>query len=68
MTIYGYLQPFNEKEKKLMAELSLIAGVPSKAVTYYESLHAQSIRTGYYCQNSSKLSDDESAATSFEMG
>jgi tetratricopeptide (TPR) repeat protein len=41
MTIYGYLQPFNEKEKKLMAELSLIAGVPSKAVTYYESLNAQ---------------------------
>jgi tetratricopeptide (TPR) repeat protein len=41
LTIYGYLQPFDEKEKKLMAELSLIAGVPSKAVTYYESLHAQ---------------------------
>jgi tetratricopeptide (TPR) repeat protein len=42
MTIYGYLQPFNEREKKLMAELSLMAGVPSTAVTYYESLHAQS--------------------------
>jgi tetratricopeptide (TPR) repeat protein len=42
MTIFGYLQPFNEKEKKLMAELSLMAGVPSIAVTYYESLHAQS--------------------------
>ena len=41
MTIYGYLQPYNEREKKLMAELSLMAGVPSKAVTYYESLHAQ---------------------------
>lgn len=42
MTIYGYLQPFNEREKKLMAELSLMAGIPSKAVSYYESLHAQS--------------------------
>jgi tetratricopeptide (TPR) repeat protein len=41
MTIYGYLQPYNEKEKKLMAELSLMAGIPAKAVSYYESLHAQ---------------------------
>jgi tetratricopeptide (TPR) repeat protein len=45
MTIYGYLQPFNEKEKKLMADLSLIAGVPSKALSYYESLHAQFSKT-----------------------
>jgi len=42
MTIYGYIQPYNDKEKKLMAELSLMAGIPAKAVFYYESLHAQS--------------------------
>ncbi len=42
MTIYGFIQPFTEKEKKLMAELSLMAGTPSKAVKYYEDLQAQS--------------------------
>ena len=41
MMICGYLQPFNEKEKKLIAELSLMAGTPSKAVKYYESLHSE---------------------------
>jgi tetratricopeptide (TPR) repeat protein len=41
LIIYGYLQPYNGKEKKLMAELSLMAGIPAKAVSYYESLHAQ---------------------------
>ena len=41
MIICGYIQPFNENEKKLIAELSLMAGTPSKAVKYYESLHAQ---------------------------
>jgi tetratricopeptide (TPR) repeat protein len=47
MTIYGYLQPYNEKEKKLMAELSLMAGIPAKAVSYYESLHAQLSETRF---------------------
>jgi predicted Zn-dependent protease len=42
MTIYGYIQPYNDKEKKLMAELSLMAGIPAKAVSYYESLDTQS--------------------------
>jgi tetratricopeptide (TPR) repeat protein len=41
MMICGYIQPFNEKEKQLIAELSLMAGTPSKAVKYYESLHEQ---------------------------
>jgi len=41
MMICGYILPFNEKEKKLIAELSLMAGTPTKAVKYYESLHAQ---------------------------
>ena len=41
MTIYGYIQPYNDKEKKLMAELSLMAGIPAKAVFYYESLDTQ---------------------------
>jgi len=41
MTIYGYIQPYNDKEKKLMAELSLMAGIPAKAVSYYESLDTQ---------------------------
>lgn len=38
MIIYGYLQPLNERETTLMAELNLMLGIPSKAVSHYQSL------------------------------
>ncbi len=38
MIIYGYLEPLNERETNLMAELSLMLGIPSKAVSHYQSL------------------------------
>ncbi|MFO8085834.1 MAG: tetratricopeptide repeat protein, partial [Desulfobacterales bacterium] len=38
MTIYGYLKPLDEKETNLMAELNLMLGIPSVAVSYYKSL------------------------------
>ncbi|MFP4571868.1 MAG: tetratricopeptide repeat protein [Desulfobacterales bacterium] len=38
MTIYSYLTQLSEKEKKLLGDLALQAGVPVKAVSYYEAL------------------------------
>ncbi len=42
LTIYGFLTPLDEKEKKLLADLNLMLGVPKKAVSFYETLHGAS--------------------------
>lgn len=38
MTIYSYLAPLSGREKKLLGDLALQAGVPVKAVPYYQRL------------------------------
>jgi tetratricopeptide (TPR) repeat protein len=38
MTIYSYLTPLSKREKKLLGDLALQAGVPVKAVPHYRAL------------------------------
>ena len=38
LTIYSYLEHPDETEKKLLADLSLMTGIPQKAAQFYESL------------------------------
>lgn len=42
LAIYVFLTPLDEKEKKLLADLNLVLGVPKKAVSFYETLHGAS--------------------------
>ncbi len=42
MTVYGYLAPPDEKEKKLLADLNLMLGIPRKAAALYETLQSSS--------------------------
>ncbi len=37
MTVYSYLTPLSEREKKLLGDLALQAGIPVKAVPYYKA-------------------------------
>ncbi|ACN13126.1 TPR repeat protein [Desulforapulum autotrophicum HRM2] len=38
MTLYSFLTPLTDNEKKLMADLYLAAGIPAKAVEHYQDI------------------------------